>query len=57
MVKQKLQQRPDAIDPYAWQELSRKQGFGIDCPEGNYTDYFNAITKTKRLLINIIPFH
>lgn len=50
LLIKKLQQRPAAIDPYAWQELNRKQGFGNDCPPGNCTHYFIAITKTKRLI-------
>lgn len=50
LLIKKLQQRPAAIDPYAWQELSRKQGFGNDCPPGNCTHYFIAITKTRRLI-------
>lgn len=46
----KLQKKPANIDAYAWQELSRQQGFGNDCPPGNCTHYFIAITKTKRLI-------
>lgn len=55
LLIKKLQQRPAAIDPYAWQELNRKQGFGNDCPPGNCTHYFIAITKTKRLIKVINP--
>jgi len=50
LLIKKLQQRPAAIDPYAWQEIRRKEGFGNDCPPGNCTHYFIAITKTKRLI-------
>ncbi len=50
LLIKKLQQRPAAIDPYAWQELNRKLGFGNDCPPGNCTHYFIAITKSKRLI-------
>lgn len=50
MLIKKLQKKPANIDAYAWQELSRQQGFGNDCPPGNCTHYFIAITKTKRLI-------
>lgn len=50
LLIKRLQKKPANIDPYAWQELSRKQGFGNDCPPGNCTHYFIAITKTKRLI-------
>lgn len=50
LLIKKLQRKPAEIDAYAWQELSRKQGFGNDCPPGNCTHYFIAITKTKRLI-------
>lgn len=45
-----LQKRPPSIDPYTWQEIRRKEGFGNDCPPGNCTHYFIAITKTNRLI-------
>jgi hypothetical protein len=50
LLIKKLQRKPTEIDAYAWQELSRKQGFGNDCPPGNCTHYFIAITSTKRLI-------
>jgi hypothetical protein len=51
----KLQKRPADIDPYAWQQLNRTQGFGNDCPPGDCRRHFIAITKTNRLIKVVEP--
>ena len=55
MLINRLQKKPANIDAYAWQELSRQQGFGNDCPPGNCTHYFIAITRTKKLIKVVNP--
>ena len=46
----KLEKKPAAIDPYAWQQLNRTIGFGNDCPPGDCRHHFIAISRSNRLI-------